>query len=245
MTKDQMQQVIDSQKRQIADLSERVRILEADTNEKVKQSQVYQSMQRENVELRADRDFYKKLAATANEEKDRLRSQMGEKFDQRVQQILSDNQELVGRHDGTYWIGITRSTDSKYVRDLEKENSDLGKENAKLQSRVNTLQQRVNHLQNQYDKLLYELHPEDMPEPQPEEQNKPPIMGRPKTGSIGENIEARKLRREGWSIREIANKMHWSVGLTQKTVASVVVDPEVVKQHRKDNRKPKKKTTKG
>lgn len=221
-----------------------ISVLEADTDEKVKQSKVYKAMLRENMELRADRDFYRSLSDLTTEEKYRLQKQVGAKFDERIQQILMDNQVLLQKHDAAYWIGITKSTDSQYAKGLEKKNTDLGKENDTLKSRVNILRQRANHLQNQYDRLLYELHPEDMPVPEKEDVTKPRPVGRPKETSISDSIEARKYRKEGWSIREIANQMGWSVGRTQTVVRSVKVDPEVVKQHRKENKAPRKKSNK-
>lgn len=66
-----------------------------------------------------------------------------------------------------------------------------------------------------------------------------PVVGHPTVGSAAEEKEARRFRREGYSVREIAAIMGWSTGKTHKTVSSVSVDPEVRKQHRANNRRKK------
>jgi len=240
MTKDQMQQIIDRQAQQLHELSERISALEANNDEMVKASTLYQAIKYENKSLKQDIEYWKLSAENANIQVQELRRRKY-KTAKDVLKILNENQELVKQHGGDYWIGITRSSDARYLRSLEKENKDLQKENEHLKSKLENTEKREHHLQNQYTQLLYALHPEDMPELKQEEPKKNPTIGRPKIASIGETIEARKMRKAGWSIREIASYMGWSIGLTQKTVASVDVDPEVIQKHRAENRKLKKK----
>lgn len=72
------------------------------------------------------------------------------------------------------------------------------------------------------------------------ESPKIPVVGRPSKGSVETDRYARKLRREGYSVREIAERTGYSVGKTAAVTESVKITPEIKerqKQHRAENRK--------
>lgn len=109
-------------------------------------------------------------------------------------QIRNDNVELCKEHGVEYWEGIALH-DRYTTRELERENS-------KLKAKVQTLKTVNDH----YKRILSGNAPEH---PERVKTGRPPIHEEQKK-------RIRKLRKDGWTIREIADAEGLSTGSVSK-----------------------------
>ena len=130
-------------------------------------------------------------------------------------------------------VSDTDSSDTMITR-LSSDNERLYDENILLKAQVKRQKDTIAWLRNQlYSNVDTVLEPVERP-------NDAIRIGRPKAMLAGEKTAARKLRKAGWTIREISEKMGYSIGLIQKEVASVKVDEQTMKEHRKERNQPQK-----
>ena len=232
MTKAEMQDLIDEQRRQIETLTAKIEKLAALPDEIIRESPHYKEIQRENRHLKEDNAFFKAMLEAADGEQAHQRAQI-EKLKEKYSRAIQDNLELTA-HDAAYWVGMTEAPDNRTSR-LMHECEDLSEKCASLEQKAAAADRYARHLENEISKLLYELRPDEMPDLTPEpEIERSKKAGRPKKATRTQIAEARRWRKEGYSIREIARMTEekwgadqaWSASYVQKMVGSVVVEKE-------------------
>ena len=228
MTKEELQNIIDAQQHQIDELKEKIQQMLQDPDNVIRESTLYQELRRENKSLKEDNAFYRTAVKTAEAGQARRQAQI-DKLKAKCAVLVADNQALSVAHDTTYWAGMTEDSDSRSRR-LERENDELMEQCATLRGKVESTDRYVKHLENQLNELLFELRPNEAPEQHPEaEPEKSRRVGRPRKASRRQIAEAKKWRKEGHSIREIArmteeqwgSNNRWSVSYVQKIVGDV------------------------
>ncbi len=237
MTKAEMQELIDDQRRQIEILTAKIEKLTALPDEAIRETPLYQELSRENrhlkENLRLQTSLCESVEATQASQKARLAV-----LQERYSRVLQDNQELAAAHDADYWIGITENRESRTSR-LLYEYETLKEKCVKLTEKLDAADRYTRHLENQLTALLYELRPDEMPDLAPEEDIKRSRkVGRPKKATKTQIAEARRWRKAGYSVREIARMTEerwganqaWSASYVQKLVKDVVVEKEAQKK---------------
>lgn len=224
MTKEEMQQRLDQQAEQIENLKKQMLKLQQDTESAFKETPLYKSLQAEINTVSKDRDFWQNAAKFAQDSAAKLTARNSKYFSKKIMQLQQDNRNFLQNQDVSYWIGMTETADSEQLRRLSEENDSLKASLAKAEKRLELSKKHNSLLQAQLTSVLYELHPEDVPQEALQElrtMTKEPVIGRPKESTAFDEQKARKLRKEGKSIRVIADEMGWSVGKTQSVVKSV------------------------
>lgn len=183
--------------------------------EQFKDTMIYMTMKSDLKLAKADAASYKQMYEDTEDQLSRLKSDVKRHLD-----------------DGTA-KKIPIDSDEWDLAMLQKK-YDLAQDKIKMQ------EQEIARLRDQLNHILYEFHPEDMPQDAARKPQKAPV-GRPTVGTPAEYVEARKMRKKGYSVAEIAEYMGWSVGFTQKKTKSVKVDPELKKKHMAERRKIAKK----
>lgn len=187
--------------------------------ENFKDTLLYLEMMDEIERLKLDAEHYKSVYESEADSLARLRSDVKHHLDCKDGKIvpIPKDEEAIAKLQQDY--------------DREKAKADRQKK-------------EILRLRNQLNDLLYELHPEDKPEDLSEKPHIRPV-GRPTVGSQAEYLEAKEMRRNGYSVAEIAQYMEWSVGFTQKKTKGVKVDAEKRKKHMAERRKAAKVSAKG
>lgn len=223
-----MQQIIDAQNAKIEELQEQIYKMTQIPDEIIKESRLYQELQRENRSLKGDNDFYRTFVKTEEAGTARRKAQI-EKLRKKCNSLLKDNQRLSEEHERVYWVGVSEEPAS-IVKRLEKENTDLRDRCAAIEEKYVSADKYAKHLENKLNELLYELRPEEKPVPNPEkEPARSRRVGRPRKATRSQISEARQWRRDGLSIREIARRTEelwgkenaWSVSYVQKMVGNI------------------------
>lgn len=108
---------------------------------------------------------------------------------------------------------------------------DPDRDTRQLKARIAVLERENEWLRSANEALATGKQPEEvMSEIQiPKKKIKNP--GRPGINSF-ESGQMRTLRKDGWTVREIAETFGRSVGAVQKIVADSIPDPEAIKRHR-------------
>lgn len=187
--------------------------------EKFKDTVLYLEMMDEIRQLKLDAEHYKSVFESEADALAKLRSDVKHHLD---------------CNDGKI---VPIPKDEEAVARLQQ---DYDREKAKTERQA----QEIARLRHQLNDLLYELHPEDEPQDLSEKPHIRPV-GRPTVGSQAEYLEAKEMRRNGYSVAEIAQYMGWSVGFTQKKTKGVKVDEEKKKKHMSERRKAAKASAKG
>ena len=232
MTKEELQNLISIQQDQIDDLKDKIEKMRQLPEEVIRESALYQELQRENRSLKEDNTFYRTAAKIAESGQVRKQAQM-DKLKAKCVAIEADNKKIAKMYNTSYWTGMTEKLDSRSER-LDRENDDLIQQCTALKAKVESSDRYINHLENQLSALLYALRPEEAPKRHPEPAvEKSKRAGRPRKASKWQIDEARKWRKDGHSIREIARmteeiwgkENRWSVSYVQK----IVGDQKLVK----------------
>ncbi len=181
----------------------RIEELEKALNEGFHESREYKRMQEEihNLELVSKVQF--------QHVETEIRSDM--EFTRHVKQILADNIELCKKHGINYWEGIAQKD-----RYAHKDFRELERENEKLRARVAALEEILKHLQavlSAQEELPAQIRGKGRPAI--DEKQKKRIM---------------KLRKDGWTIKDIALKEGVSVG----SVSKIINSPEKSKKQPKE-----------
>lgn len=148
-----------------------------------------------------------------------------------IRQMKKDNEQLL-KGESRYSLGL------RYDQQLEQ----LDEQIRKLQAQVDGKDALIKFIRTSVMSYLYEGAEEKPQMDDPADSITLHVKGRPVTISEPEKREMRRLRREGYSIREISEISRASVGSVQKIVQRIKVDPDVIKEHRQMKRKKKKST---
>lgn len=108
---------------------------------------------------------------------------------------------------------------------------DPDRENLQLKVRIDVLERENEWLRSANEALASGKQPEEVVIEAQVPKKKIKNPGRPGI-SPWETGQMRKLRKEGWTIREIAERYGRSVGSVQKIVAGVELDQDAVEKHR-------------
>lgn len=236
MTKQEMQALIDTKNRQIEDLRRHIEALESDSDESVRASRLYQMLESECRSAREDAVFWKKSCAIADKENGRLKAQVGRRLSDSIQKILDDNRRLLNEQGVAYWIGITQSGDAEVLEKLERENLALRKDNGVLREKLQSMENYTDHLEHR----ISEINRGEFEYVKIESRS----VGRPIKATQTQIEEARKYRKQGYSIREISllterlwgKDNRWSVGYTQKILSDIKPSAAAIKKHNEEKK---------
>ena len=142
-----------------------------------------------------------------------------------IRQLKKDNEQLL-KGETRYSLGL------RYDKQLEQMDEKI----RKLQAEIDGKDAMIKFIRLSVMEYLY-AEAEEKPEIEaPASGVNIKAKGRPASITELEKREIRKLRREGYSIREISEISRVSVGYVQKIVQRIKVDPEVAKEHRREQR---------
>lgn len=173
--------------------------------ENFKGTLLYMEMMDEIHRLKSDADHYRSIFESESDSLAKLRSDVKHHLD---------------CGDGKI---VPIPKDEEHIAKLQQ---DYDREKAKTER----LQHEIDRLRDQLNDVLYDLRPDEMPPKLSQEPHKAPV-GRPTVGSQAEYLEAKDMRKRGYTVAEIADYMGWSVGFTQKKTKGVQVDEEARKKH--------------
>lgn len=228
MTKDELIQIIDEQKDKINELQETILRLTQIPEAVVRESELYRELQQENKNLKEDNNFYKTVSKNSETNAAKQKARL-EKLRSKCARLMADNQFLAEEHDLSYWIGVREGCNSN-LQVIVKDYEDMVEKYTFLEEKCASADRYTKHLENQLNEYLFENRPDEKPTPHPEKESaKSRRAGRPRKATRAQIEEARKWRKEGMSIREIARRTEdlwgsensWSIGYVQKIVGSV------------------------
>ena len=133
-----------------------------------------------------------------------------------------------------YWVGITNDPDRQELKTLREENQ-------RLKARLKAKQEIIQYLRESIVSLIYGGSKDPLKDT--DGSSEPVRLGRPRKSDEGAEEMAVLLRSQGYTIREIANTMGFSIGKVHNIVRGVSVDAEKIKQHRKTRIRKKKDVT--
>lgn len=217
-------------------------------------------LEKENAGLRRELNLLRQYAEldrssieAAERERSRLRSISEKGMIQSLQKnsatLMAENKKLLqsitGNEDAEYWIGIMEDPDRNEIKSLRREVGLLEKKNHDLETTVKAKNRAIAFLRKQITDLCYDgkdpFTGTDLEITDPSAEDPAVKRGRPTVSTVGTEIEARRLRKTGLTVREIADRMGWSVGKTQKVTSSVKIDEMARKRHMDQRaRSPKK-----
>ncbi len=236
MTKLEMQELIERQDRQISELREHIEVLESESEESVMSSNVYQVLKSEFNSAKEDAVFWKNSCEIADKENGRLKAQVGKHLSENIRKILLDNRRLLNEQGISYWIGITQSGDADVLEKLQNENLALRKDNCVLQEKLESMKRYTDHLEHR----ISEINRGEFEYTKSDGRS----VGRPVKATKAQIDEARKYRKQGYSIREISSlterlwgkENRWSVGYTQKILSDVKPSAKAIKKHNEEKK---------
>lgn len=217
-------------------------------------------LEKENAGLRRELDWLRRYVEldrssieAAERERSRLRSirekDMFQSLQEKSAMLMAENKKLLQYvtrdEDAEYWIGLTEDPDRTEIRLLRAKVDRLENKVHDLETDIKTKNRAIGFLRKQLTDICY---PDGDPfagtsleVPDPASDNPAIRPGRPSVSTVGSEIEARKMRKQGMTVREIAERMDWSVGKVQKVTGSVKIDESARKEHMKQRAKSPKK----
>ena len=152
---------------------------------------------------------------------------------------------VIDDEDVEYWVGITEDPDRSELKSLRWKVGQLEQKTQDLETVIKNKNRSIAFLRKRITDLCYEgedpFAGTSLEIADPFAKDSAVKRGRPTVSTVGTEIEARRLRKSGLTVREIAERMDWSVGKVQKVTGSVQVDVDARRQHMKNRaRSPKK-----
>ena len=203
--------------------------------------------------LRLWNELDRSNAEVAEQELVRLRKIHEKEIVQALQKksatLMEENKRLlktvIDDEDVEYWVGITEDPDRSELKSLRWKVGQLEQKIQDLETVIKNKNRSIAFLRKRITDLCYEgedpFAGTNLEIADPSTKDPAVKRGRPTVSTVGTEIEARRLRKSGLTVREIAERMDWSVGKVQKVTGSVQVDVDARRQHMKNRaRSPKK-----
>ena len=203
--------------------------------------------------LRLWNELDRSNAEVAEQELVRLRKIHEKEIVQALQKksatLMEENKRLlktvIDDEDVEYWVGITEDPDRSELKSLRWKVGQLEQKIQDLETVIKNKNRSIAFLRKRITDLCYEgedpFAGTSLEIADPFAKDSAVKRGRPSVSTVGTEIEARRLRKSGLTVREIAERMDWSVGKVQKVTGSVQVDVDARRQHMKNRaRSPKK-----
>ena len=179
--------------------------LEAQTDDAVRNTSAYRTMQH-------SAEFYQSMEKY---EQDMAKEKMhsAEKMIAEAKKVIEDNKELCKEHGIEYWPGMTKTRFDNQIEELEKEIISL---KAEIQLKDKIIEYQRSWISTHSDKN------EQMDKSMSYEEKFAELIkkktGRPKKISPKDEREIKQLRKKGYSLRNIAAVMNVSLGTVQNVI---------------------------